>query len=403
VPSRRLYPHQWSWDSAFHALGWARVDLSAACAEIDALLGAQWPDGRIPQIAFDPAVAEDAYFPGAGFWRGTERGTDGRVTSALVQPPVHAAIVNRLGADREWLADAYPRLVAWHDYLLARRVAPGRRLVSIVHPWESGMDDSPMWDDALAGMPTAAAAPYTRRDLAHGSGDPDDRPADAEYDRFVQLATAYRDRRGADDLGSLPFVVECPLFSASLAWSEAALADIATTIGSDPTGHRRRAAALTAALVGDLWDERHKLFTGFDARRGVRLPAATAGALAPLLVPLPATIVAAVIATATERFGLGGDGPRVPTVAASGEGFDPGRYWRGPIWPGINWLLVHALHARGADSPAASLRRATVALVARDGFREYFHAVDGRGLGTDGFSWTAAVTLDLLGAPEPVG
>ncbi|HEX7745462.1 MAG TPA: hypothetical protein VF462_09405, partial [Micromonosporaceae bacterium] len=61
VPTASLYPHQWSWDSAFNALGWAHVSPRRAWAELSALLGAQWRDGRVPQIVFDLAVPADAY------------------------------------------------------------------------------------------------------------------------------------------------------------------------------------------------------------------------------------------------------------------------------------------------------------------------------------------------------
>jgi hypothetical protein len=46
VPSRRLYPHQWSWDSAFIALGLCHLDAARAEQELESLLSAQWADGR---------------------------------------------------------------------------------------------------------------------------------------------------------------------------------------------------------------------------------------------------------------------------------------------------------------------------------------------------------------------
>ncbi len=50
VPSRSLYPHQWSWDSAFIALGLQHISPERAATELFSLFGAQWADGRIPQI-----------------------------------------------------------------------------------------------------------------------------------------------------------------------------------------------------------------------------------------------------------------------------------------------------------------------------------------------------------------
>src|SRR5688572_31840525 len=85
VPSRRQYPHQWGWDAAFIAFGWARIDPARAAQELESILAGQWADGRVPHIVFNPDVAEDAYFPGPGFWRATA--PSGTATSGLTQPP----------------------------------------------------------------------------------------------------------------------------------------------------------------------------------------------------------------------------------------------------------------------------------------------------------------------------
>jgi glycogen debranching enzyme len=68
VPSRGLYPHQWSWDSAFIALGLQHVFPRRAATELLSLFGGQWQDGRVPHIVFNPAVPDEAYFPGPSFW-----------------------------------------------------------------------------------------------------------------------------------------------------------------------------------------------------------------------------------------------------------------------------------------------------------------------------------------------
>ena len=110
VPSRSLYPHQWSWDSAFIALGLQHFAPRRAAAELLSLFGAQWDDGRIPHIAFNPAVADDAYFPGPSFWRSVDQeGHPPIDTSGIIQPPVHAiaaaAVVHGLGPEGRAFAD----------------------------------------------------------------------------------------------------------------------------------------------------------------------------------------------------------------------------------------------------------------------------------------------------------
>ena len=57
-----LYPHMWSWDAAFVAVGLAPLSVERAVVELDTLLSAQWTNGMIPHIVFANGV--DGYFPG---------------------------------------------------------------------------------------------------------------------------------------------------------------------------------------------------------------------------------------------------------------------------------------------------------------------------------------------------
>ncbi|MDP8899746.1 MAG: hypothetical protein M3N33_01055, partial [Actinomycetota bacterium] len=98
-PAPSLYPHQWSWDSAFIALGLAHVDNRRATAELEALFSAQWKTGKVPHIVFDPEAPPKSYFPDAERWNSnglSEHAPTGPRTSGLCQPPVHALAVRRI-------------------------------------------------------------------------------------------------------------------------------------------------------------------------------------------------------------------------------------------------------------------------------------------------------------------
>ncbi|MER6921303.1 hypothetical protein ABT314_20265, partial [Streptomyces spiralis] len=82
VPSRTLYPHQWSWDSAFIAIGLRHLSVRRAQQELESLLAGQWADGRIPHIVFNPAVPYDAYFPSPDFWQSAHAGRPSGAPSA---------------------------------------------------------------------------------------------------------------------------------------------------------------------------------------------------------------------------------------------------------------------------------------------------------------------------------
>ena len=89
-PSPRLYPHQWSWDAAFVAMGWAQLDPVRALNELWSLLRGQWATGMVPQIVFDLNVGRGRYEPGPNAWGTALNAPPGVATSGICQPPVHA-------------------------------------------------------------------------------------------------------------------------------------------------------------------------------------------------------------------------------------------------------------------------------------------------------------------------
>jgi glycogen debranching enzyme len=50
-----LYPHQWSWDTGFIAIGLAHLDIRRAARELLTLFEHQWKTGKVPHSVFNPA------------------------------------------------------------------------------------------------------------------------------------------------------------------------------------------------------------------------------------------------------------------------------------------------------------------------------------------------------------
>ncbi|MFB2597880.1 hypothetical protein ACEXQE_08815 [Herbiconiux sp. P17] len=400
LPATGLYPHQWSWDSAFIAIGLRHVSPRRAGQELDSLLAGQWSDGRIPQIIFDPHRDTD-YSPGSGFWQsraipGSPADVD---TAGLIQPPNHAWAVWKVHvADpaesrrRSFLERAYPRLVAWHEYLRTRRDRGGRGLASIVHPWESGTDNSPLWDDVLATVPGNPRHVFERPDLMHAHAS--ERPSDREYGKYFWLAERYRDHDCDDRDEGFPFLLEDPLFNSLYAVSELALASIAEALGLPSELHRERAADLASAL-SSLYSPDAGTYGAYDVVSGSLVQKATVNGLLPLLVPgiehadeLLATLLG-------ERF-LGTGALLVPSYDSTAADFDPGLYWRGPAWFNMAWLSAVALARHGRMAEADRLGAQIVRLAAADDFPEYVQPWTGNPHGTRRFSWTAALALDVM-------
>lgn len=409
VPSRGLYPHQWSWDSAFIAIGLRHLSARRAQRELESLLGAQWADGRVPHIVFSPSVPLDAYFPSPDFWRssraGAAAGAPARTeTSGIVQPPVHALaawLVHQADPEdsrrRGFLPRLYGRLAAWHDYLTGPRDLGGGGLAAVVHPWEPGMDNSPCWDGPLSRVEPAAPGSYQRADLDHG--EPAERPTDLDYGRYVRLATDYRDGGYADAGGDHAFAVEDPCVNALLIVSEHALARIAAETGADPAPHEARAARLTEAMVRRLWSPADGMFLCRDLVGGGLIAERSIAGLVPLIVPgLPQDVVEALTATARGADFRLDDALMAPSYAFTGHAFDPSRYWRGPAWFNTNWLLERGLRQYGQFRSADRLRESMLTTAGACGFAEYVDPFTAQGRGTRDFGWTAALTLDLLAA-----
>ena len=259
-----LYPHQRSWDSALIAIGSLHYDQDREVRELSHLLESQWRNGLLPQIVFNPEF--NRYFPGIDFWRANRcpHAPRDRRTSGVVQPPVHATAALRVyerasdvpeaTAFLQWLL---PRLSAWHDYLYRERDPEGEGLVYIRHPWESGMDNSPMWDQIMQRLQLRPEQipSYQRADTQDVAAQ--DRPTSAAYDRFAYLVKLFAERdydekRIREDC---PFLVQDVLFNALLCQAERDLAEIARVLGEDPAPHYKRARRTARAMNEKLWDE----------------------------------------------------------------------------------------------------------------------------------------------------
>jgi hypothetical protein len=393
VPTDRLYPFQWNWDSAFCAIGFATFDEPRAFDELDSLFKGQWADGLVPHIVFHQPA--DSYFPGPDMW-GTHHNPP---TSGITQPPVAGFALRRILAMAKDTAMAqaraatlYPKILAWHRWWESARDPHKTGLVAILHPWESGSDNSIAWDKPLARVP-ATTTPYQRKDLGHV--DDAMRPRKRDYDRYMHLLECYRAEGWKPDgmWRASPFKVADLNVNAILRRSEADLLALAKRFGTaaqqaEIAGRLERMISASETLW---WPER-RLYRPYDLMVDEPINAATQGGFLPLFAGLKDQARVKALAAEMRRWhALGRFG--MPTVAPDDPLFEPRRYWRGPIWGIINWMLAEGLADHGEIDLAETLRADTRRLIETQGFAEYFDPLDGTGLGGNQFSWTAAVGL----------
>ena len=417
-PGPSLYPHQWSWDSAFIALGLAHLDNHRAKRELESLFASQWATGKVPHIVFNPEAPPQSYFPDAERWSSAALSSDAPSdphTSGLCQPPVHAIAVlriwqtaqgkeeRRVEVARSFLSDSYPRLLAWHLYLATARDPEGSGLVTIYHPWESGTDNSPRWDSALEAVEVGDLPPYTRYDLQHVT-DPSHRPTDKEYDRYLWLLEHLK--RARYDETSIydthPFLVKDVLFSAILVAANEALLEVAEVAGTPGEDRALIEGWIERSRTGleRQWDADLGLCVDYDVLGGDHLRVRTIAGFAPLVAGGLSGERLGDLLEALDSPAFAGRGglrwPLPPSTSPDEPGFHPRSYWRGPVWPVANWLLWWSLIRAGERERAEKMRRETLAQLAEGGFAEYFEPFTGEPLGSDDQSWTAAVTLDWL-------
>ena len=417
----RLYPHQWSWDSAFIAIGLAHVDTARAAQELRSLFAAQWATGLLPHIVFNPDVPPESYYPDAECWNVANLSADvpaGKLTSGLIQPPVHAIAAWRIRevAERRSAADGaaadaflreiYPRLFAWHRYLLTARDPEASGLVTIYHPWESGLDNSPRWDAALARIEVGELEPYTRFDLQHVQ-DASQRPTNEEYDRYLWLVELLKQAHYDDAVviaSGYPFLVKDVLISGILVAANESLLRIAELAGASAEERSQIAEWMERGQRGlnGAWNADLGLALDFDVRASEPVRVQTIAGFAPLVAGgmTPKQQAAQLAALDSESF-LGDRRlrwPVPPSTSPLDPAFRPRSYWRGPTWPVLNWLLWWALDRDGEVAHADRLRTASFDQIATIGFAEYVEPFTGEPLGSKDQSWTAAVALDWLAA-----
>jgi hypothetical protein len=396
MPTKGLYPFQWNWDSCLTALGQSHYDEARAWTEIDTLFAHQWPDGMVPHIIFH--VYSDGYFPGPNVWA-TNRPT---ATSGITQPPVAGFAVRRLfdRAEDKALAASraralLPKIDLWHRWFYDNRDPLGEGLVAILHPWESGRDNSVDWDEAFERVPTAGVDPYTRRDTQHA--DPAHRPTKAQYDRYLWLVQHFRalgwDNSKLHDAS--PFRVIDPGFNAILIRSCTDLADLAEALGENEIAraNRARAAAGLAALEG-LWSEAHGQYLSKDRTTGELIDSASIGGILPVFAAVPkarAHEVARTIERWSQKVKF-----IVPSQSPDDPRFEAKRYWRAPAWLVTNYMISDGLRAVGEQAVADHIVRSSLELITQSGFAEYYDPLTGEPCGGGRFTWTAAMVIEFL-------
>jgi neutral trehalase len=414
VPSPSVYAHQWLWDSAFSAIGWAHLDTKRAEQEIYSLLKGQWHNGMVPHMIFDmsPQFAGDR-----NMWRSvvSRKSPENIATSGITQPPVIAEAVWRIGQKQKkaeriiFYKKVLPKLVKYHEWLYNERDPHQEGLVLQIHPYETGLDNTPPWMNQLHEhskpwwitavdkvLPLNWAVNIIRRDTRNLP--PEQRMANV--DALLSWDILRRLRRKHYDIDRILhrsiFIIEDVSFNAMFIRNNSLLKEIASEARIKlPKSLLDRMAQSETALE-DMWDEQYGLYFSRDFSSHKLLREPTIASILPLyagtISPEKAKRLVQVL---LNPYAFGLKYP-VPSVPKNVRGFNSKRYWQGPVWVNMNWLLIDGLKRYGYEKEASHLKEKTLQLLEQNGVWEYYNPLTGEGLGSADFSWTAALAFDLL-------
>ena len=413
VPAEGLYPHQWLWDSCFIAIGLRHLDVDRAQTELLSLVRGQWANGMMPNMVFSDAPE---YRRDRNFWRSwiNPNSPDGLATSGITQPPMLAEAVWQVGQKlslserRSWYKLMLPRIVQYHEWLYADRDPHNEGLVLLLHPWETGLDNTPPWTHELHEhvMPGWVRAirwtkldgiiGFFRRDRHYIP--PGQRLSTLETLSYFDAQRRLR-RKAYDTLKILDhglFSIEDLSYNCIFIRANARLRDIAKTIRHELPEELLENILKSQKSLEGLYDPYSKAYWSRDFVTHRLLKQPSIAALMPLYAGTISKERAEQLVRQIENEHVFGPAFPVPSVPMDSPQFDPDRYWQGPTWVNTNWLIIEGLRQYGYHEHADALIETTLEMVRRSGLSEYFDPNTGEPLGARNFSWTAALTLDLL-------
>ena len=380
-PSPGRYSWQWFWDSCFHAIALARLDPELARNELLTLVASQRDDGFIGHMVYWGRLGA---FRSLGFAQGPVSEWRRRHTG-MIQPPLLAQaveVVHKYSDGTDFLEEILPATTAYYDWIARGRDAAGDGLVSIISPFECGLDNSPAFDSDLGlRNPSRIGVLWALRKLDLFN----------TYKGFDFRRIEKADR----------FVVIDPFVNTVYAEGLHTLARLQNFAGnlSDSARATAMAQAVESSLNEHCWDEENGHFIFLHGRERTPGRVLTAASLFPAILPgTPPERTSRVIDEHLTNPAEFWTGLPVPSVSASEPSFDAegeSMIWRGPVCMNLNWFLVNGLRRLGYEELAGALATRSVLAVDNNGFYEFYSPASGRGMRGTNFGWATAV-VDFL-------
>ena len=390
--NNNLYPAQWNWDSGFIALGYSHFNLKYAFDEINTLLEGQWKDGMVPHILFHDLNTN--YYPNHSVWNCGNK----IKSSGITQPPVLAIILKRILdkniiKDKEKIKSIIKKVKKYHQWLMKYRDPKNSGLVSILHPWESGYDNSPLWDEPLNAIKIEKNLKYKRGD--NKVVNPDFRPLDIDYDRYVTIKNHLRKNKYNPKklYETSMFNVVDVGFNSIFLKANKDLLYLLKKFNLD-CKEIEKYVSKSENKIEKLYDKKTKSFVNYDLKNKKKITVPSITNYFILFADLKNNLINKEIIQTLKKHNTK-EKFFFSSIKPNYTRYEEKRYWRGPVWINCNWIIYQGLKDKDKKF-AQMVRSKTIDLVKKNGFYEYFNTKTGKAYGAKNFSWTASLFLDLI-------
>ncbi len=392
--NNKLYPAQWNWDSAFIALGYSYFNLNFALKEIKTLLDGQWKDGMIPHILFHNTNTN--YYPNHTAWN---CGNKIR-SSGITQPPVLASILKEIidknkitKIQKKEIKKFVIKIKKSHEWFIKNRDPKKTGLVSILHPWESGYDNSSLWDEPMNKVKIEKNIQYKRAD--NKVINPKHRPLNIDYDRYVTIKNDLRKKKYDPKKifkTSLFNVVDIG-FNSIFLKSNKDLIILLKKFNLDSSTIINY-VKITEKNILKYFDKKKQTFFCFDLRnkKKIFIPSITNYLI--LYADIKNSKINDILIKNLKKHNLK-EKYFFSSIKPNHKSFEEKRYWRGPVWINCNWFIQKGLMNKD-EKYSNKIKERTIRLVEKKGFHEYYSCKNGKPMGANNFSWSAALYLDLI-------
>jgi len=335
------YFNQFFWDSAFHAIAWLWYnDPEPSESELKNFVINQWRNGMIPYELFISEV------------NGREWMETDYKTTAATQPPVIGISLEQIYKKferKDFLEFFYGSLLAYEKWLSRFRDVDDSGLAYCYHIWETGCDNSPVWDSLLRGRLL-------------------DPPVyDAGFNAFLQhLRTT--------------------------------ILNVASELQKEPVDEIRHRLERAKTFMNEVMlDPEDTFYYSVIAGTTEKIKIKTVNGLLPLILDFPdkrlySDIVENYVLSESHFY----TPCPLPSVSRSEPSFESHNFWRGANWPPTTWSVIYGLKRHGyLEAASGILDRFLSKTTPNNLCNEYYDSFNGSPVGLSFQGW-GTLFIDLI-------